>query len=330
MSSYIFKGISVPTHSCILAALSPYLSERISASPSPLSGQKHQLRLYNMKGQTLLKLVGLLYSGEMEVKGSEEQSEVLSAACQFGIIDLVDGQNYVGMKEGKAQKKKIENTHIRAGKEATDLSLGKTLSVSTGTQTVEMKLSSSFSPSRENNPPTQQPASPVTQNMDLSIMLQPQNTFDKHLSSTGSPIPSLPSGAPNEGEPTLGWSSNSITHPTTTSVWYRNTVDLPICLNGDVNSQTSEEHSSCMHSTEIQEDRILMGVEDEQTDVMTADKNETRDQPKYSNRDEAVWQETGRSTEKKCAHAGRKNLAKMKQTEQMVETTQISIKVRSH
>ncbi|XP_035515443.1 uncharacterized protein LOC118326536 [Morone saxatilis] len=88
------EGISVPTHSCILAALSPYLSQKLSASPPPPSGQKRQLQLQAVKAQTLLKLVGLLYSGEVEVKGSIEQNDVLSAARQFGITALVERQSF--------------------------------------------------------------------------------------------------------------------------------------------------------------------------------------------------------------------------------------------
>ncbi|XP_047434714.1 uncharacterized protein LOC125004267 isoform X2 [Mugil cephalus] len=87
------EGISVPTHSCVLAALSPYLSQKLSVSPSPPCGHKRQLQLRTVNAQTLLKLVGLLYSGELVVKGSNEQVEVLAAAHQFGITDLVEGQN---------------------------------------------------------------------------------------------------------------------------------------------------------------------------------------------------------------------------------------------
>ncbi|XP_019744742.1 uncharacterized protein LOC109527329 isoform X2 [Hippocampus comes] len=62
------EGISVPTHSCVLAAFSPYLSQKLSSTPSPPSGEKRQLHLQSLKAHTLLKLVGLLYSGELEVK----------------------------------------------------------------------------------------------------------------------------------------------------------------------------------------------------------------------------------------------------------------------
>ncbi|RVE75834.1 hypothetical protein OJAV_G00002860 [Oryzias javanicus] len=84
------EGISVPTHSCILAALSPYFSQRLSSS-SPPSGQKHLLKLHTVTAHILLKLVRLMYSGELEVKGNEEKSELLEAASQFGFSNLVEG-----------------------------------------------------------------------------------------------------------------------------------------------------------------------------------------------------------------------------------------------
>ncbi|TMS22961.1 BTB/POZ domain-containing protein 18 [Larimichthys crocea] len=105
------EGISVPAHSCVLAALSPYLSEKLSASPPPPSGQKRQLQLRTVKAQTLLKLVGLLYSGELEVKGSVEQNDVLSAVRQFGIADLVERQKDLGTNEGDETEKELCELH---------------------------------------------------------------------------------------------------------------------------------------------------------------------------------------------------------------------------
>ncbi|XP_053711427.1 uncharacterized protein LOC128753622 isoform X2 [Synchiropus splendidus] len=81
-------GISIPTHSCVLAALSPYLSERLSATAPPPFGHKRHLQIQSITAATLLKLVGLLYSGKMEVIGSDESNDVLAAARQFGIKSL--------------------------------------------------------------------------------------------------------------------------------------------------------------------------------------------------------------------------------------------------
>lgn len=328
-SPALCTGISVPTHSCILAALSPYLSQRLSASLSPPSGQKRQLKLQTVKAQTLLKLVGLLYSGEVEVKGSVEQNDVLSAACQFGITDLVRGQKELGMKEGEPQKKscwscrernesrKMQDAQVQAemaGRRAIDCPVGKTSSISTGTQTVkagENTADSSLSYSGQ----TKQPASPGAQNLDFSITLKPQNiSLDKYFYSTcSSPSPSMPSGAPSNGESTLDQSFDSVTNPTTTSAWPI-TVTFPVSLNDDLIPQ---EDGSCQQSKQQKKA--------EQTKAKTAGKRENAEQPSYTNRDRALG--VGKGTEKKFAHGGRKSLAKMKRMRQTIETTQISIKV---
>ncbi|TNN46460.1 BTB/POZ domain-containing protein 18 [Liparis tanakae] len=107
--------ISVPTHSCILAALSPYLSQKLSASPPPPSGEKRELCLQAVTARTLLKLVGLLYSGEVEVKGSAEQNDLLAAACRFGIAHLVEGQ--AGARAGEGSR---QNGRVRSRREEED------------------------------------------------------------------------------------------------------------------------------------------------------------------------------------------------------------------
>lgn len=342
ISPTLCTGISVPTHSCILAALSPYLSQRLSASLPPPSGQKRQLRLQSVTAQTLLKLVGLLYSGEVDVKGSVEQNDVLSAAHQFGITDLVEGQKDVRMKEGEPQKKscwscrerrgsrEMQDAQVQAemaGRRAMDCPVGSKSSVSTGTQTVkagENTTGSSFSHSGQTKPPTQQPASPGAQSLDFSIALKPQNiTLDKYFYSTCSSLsPSMFSGAPSNGESTLDQSSDSVTNPTTTSAWSNN-VTFPVSLNDDSNSLIPQEDGSCQQSSEFG-DRIEMGSA-EQANAKTALERENAERPSSADRNEVLGVENG--TER-FAHVGRKSLASMKRMQQTIETTQISIKVR--
>ncbi|XP_055013754.1 uncharacterized protein LOC129410257 isoform X2 [Boleophthalmus pectinirostris] len=84
------EGISIPTHSSVLAALSLHLSHRLSTSSPPPAVQKHTLQLHTLKPHILLKLIGLLYSGELEVSGVVEQRDVLAAAHLFGLPDLVE------------------------------------------------------------------------------------------------------------------------------------------------------------------------------------------------------------------------------------------------
>ncbi|XP_044044820.1 uncharacterized protein LOC122872861 isoform X2 [Siniperca chuatsi] len=339
------EGISVPTHSCILAALSPYLSQKLSASPSPPSGQKRQLHLQAVKAQTLLKLVRLLYSGELEVIGSVEQNDVLSAARQFGITDLLEGQKDGGMKEGELQEKsfgscrernesrKMQDAQVLAempGRRDTDSPIEKRSCVSTGTQTVkagEKTVCRSFTHSGQTKPPTPEPGSSVAPSLDFFMSSQPQNiTLEKNVCSTSfPPVPSMPSGAPSDGESTLDGSSDSVTDPKSTSALSSNVMTFPISLNDNSNSPTPREEFEFGDSIQVlaKEGTGLEGGK-------MADNRENREQPSHANRDEVLGEEKGNSTEKRHAHAnvGMKSLAKMKQMQRMVETTQISIKVK--
>lgn len=100
-----------------------------------------------MTAQTLLKMVGLLYSGEMEVKGSLEKDEVMYAARQFGITNLVEGQ---------------QDGHFDHGQAAADCPHLKTRGVSVGTQTPRAEENTADIPlshSGQNHPPVTVPSS---------------------------------------------------------------------------------------------------------------------------------------------------------------------------
>lgn len=155
------EGISVPTHSCVLAALSPQLSERLSGSQPSALGQRHKVRLDTMTAQTLLKLVGLLYSGEVEVRGSLEKDEVLYAARQFGITDLVEGRKDVWEKEGQPQEdtcRKLQGGLFETRKTAAGCPVSKTPGVSVGTQTVDADVA--LVRPGQSHPPLTVPSSP--------------------------------------------------------------------------------------------------------------------------------------------------------------------------
>ncbi|XP_061684775.1 uncharacterized protein LOC133505609 [Syngnathoides biaculeatus] len=140
-------GISVPTHSFVLAALSPYLSQRLSDTPSPPSGQKLQLQLEPLKAHTLLKLVGLFYSGELVVQGSLEQSDLMDAIQTFGITPLVERPRNAVRTDEQPQRNHVgsfsecsriikDTLHIEtAGRKVTDRSIERRSYVSMGTQT---------------------------------------------------------------------------------------------------------------------------------------------------------------------------------------------------
>ncbi|KAJ8015581.1 hypothetical protein DPEC_G00027600 [Dallia pectoralis] len=83
-------GVSVPTHSCVLSALSPQLSRALASSSTTPPGQSRLLEFQAFGGDSLLKLVGLLYSGEMMGEGEEERQDAITAAAWLGIQGLVE------------------------------------------------------------------------------------------------------------------------------------------------------------------------------------------------------------------------------------------------
>ncbi|TDH16532.1 hypothetical protein EPR50_G00020290 [Perca flavescens] len=352
------EGISVPTHSCILAALSPYLSQKLSASPSPPSGQKRQIQLQALKAQTLLKLVALLYSGKLEVKGSGEQNDVLSAARQLGITDLVEGQEKGGGEEGEPQENSLgccrekaeagggrnesgemQDAQVQtemAEKRDTDSPIEKRSCVSTGTQTVragEKMVGSSSTQSGQTKPPTPEPACSEAQSLGFSMSVQcPDVTHDKHLFSTPClPFSSMHSGARSDGQSTLDRSSDSVTNPTSTSALPSSAMTLPISLNNDSNAPTPQEDGANQQSSEVGDSVQVFtkegtGLEDGETNGKTAEHRTNIEQP--SNRDEMLGKEKGKPTGRRRTHFGIKNMAKMKRMQTIMNATQISVKVK--
>ncbi|XP_051276904.1 uncharacterized protein LOC127375108 [Dicentrarchus labrax] len=84
------EGVSVPAHSCILSAISPDISSALSSTPPPPAGQSRLLEFRALGARTLLRMVRLLYSGEMAGEGEEEKQEAISAAARLGIHGLVE------------------------------------------------------------------------------------------------------------------------------------------------------------------------------------------------------------------------------------------------
>ncbi|XP_050922978.1 uncharacterized protein LOC108885748 [Lates calcarifer] len=355
------EGISVPTHSCILAALSPYLSQKLSASPSPPSGQKHRLQLQPVKAQTLLKLVGLLYSGQLEVKGSVEHDDVLAVARQFGIADLVEGQKDEGMNVAELQEKrrslgrfrengrqaeesrwrdenrKMQDAQVQAemvGRRDTDSPIEKRSCISIGTQTVKAgeKSVGSFIILSGQATPLSPESELKAQSLDFSVMLQPQSlTLDKQFCSTSCPgIYSMDKGAPSDGESPLNQSSGCVINPTSTPALFGETLTFPISLIDDSESPSREEGSGHQQSSESGDS--LQALAEERTELengkrngMTADDRGDTEQPSQADIDEMPGEESTKST---VRHVGTKNMAKMKEMQQMMETTQISIRVK--
>lgn len=101
----------MPAHSCVLSALSPQLSCALSSTPPPPSGQSRLLDFQAIKACALLRLVGLLYSGEMMGEGEVERQEAISAAARLGIHDLVE----VGKRDGKEGREEEETLQREVG-----------------------------------------------------------------------------------------------------------------------------------------------------------------------------------------------------------------------
>ena len=301
---------------------------------SPPRGQKRQLRLQALKSQTLLKLVSLLYSGELEVKGGVEQEDVLSVARKFGITDLVQGLEHLEEKQRNEsrtmQDAQVQNEMAERRDQESPSRMGKCVSI--GTQTAENIVGGYFTQSTQTEHPTPGPLSSRVQSMDFS--LQSQNiTLDKHFCSTSCPhIPTMHIQTQSNGESTLDCPSDSEENPT--PALSSNVVTFPISLNVDSISLAPQEvaahqqSSKCENTLQVlAKDGTKKGSEDGKTNGKRGDNKENAEQP--SHRDEMIRQGKGKSTLKRLAHVASKSMSKMKQVHHMMETTQISIKVRS-
>ncbi|XP_047222641.1 uncharacterized protein LOC124868997 isoform X2 [Girardinichthys multiradiatus] len=330
------EGISVPTHSCVLAALSPYLSQSLSATPSPPLGQMRRLHLQAVTAQTLLKLVGLLYSGELEVKSCEEQNDMLAAAHRFGISDLALGCGDEGRKgeellERRERVRTEEGTQLHKSVKMQDAQVQAEMSgrtdddphvkgksfVSIGTQTVNSSLMSAASPGHlcgQATPPALQCVSSVA---TVSTSLQPENITQFSFAS----YPTIHS----DPESTAGQSSDCLIYPSFPSASSRYIETLPTSLKADARSPRSHKKNNCKQSPKSGEsvsDQHRSGQEDGNANVDGGTSAQLR----------GVCRERilGGEKEKRNSHfIGRgKNLEKMKQTEQVMKTAQIPFKVK--
>lgn len=98
-------GMSVPVHSCILAAFSPFLYRELSTSPSYPMGPRRLIRVPAIGAQALLKLISYLYSGEMKGLGPTEHDDVKAAFIRLGMSHLIhkfeeDSRQWRGVDRG--------------------------------------------------------------------------------------------------------------------------------------------------------------------------------------------------------------------------------------
>lgn len=280
------------------------------ASPSPPFGQKRHLKLHTVKAKTLLKLVALIYSGEVEVNVGVEQNDLLAAAAKFGITDLVEGQKQEGVAErcpqrvngqspwGSCQSREgAQDAQVQA-----EISVGKTASAL----------------DRQEGRSEHVPA----QNVDFCVTLAPQNLNIEDNSNTlrSERIPS--SGLASGGDPELNCTFNSITN--CAAPWPVNVATTS--FDRDSNGWLHKGGGEQLQSPALSD---MMESESEDQDAVPDVAEEGRTNAGQPKRAEVPQVERAKSTEERSPLAGRKNLELIKQMAQMVESTQISIKVKS-
>lgn len=278
------------------------------ASPSPPFGQKRHLKLHTVKAKTLLKLVALIYSGEVEVNVGVEQNELLAAAVKFGITDLVEGQKQDGVAERCHQRVNgqsfWDSCQSREGAQdaqvQADIAVGKTASAL------------DWEEGRSEHVPAQ--------NVESCVTLAPQNLNVKDNSNTlcSERIPS--SGLARGGDPELNCTFNT----DCATPWPVNmaTTSFDRDSNGWLREGGGEQLQSPARSD-------MMESESEDQDAVPDVAEEGRTNAEQPKRAEVPEVERAKSTEERSPLAGRKNLELIKQMAQMVESTQISIKVKS-
>lgn len=316
------QGISIPAHACILAALSPYLSERLSTSPT--FGQKRHLKLHTVKAQTLLKLVALIYSGEVEVSMGVEQSDLLSAAIKFGITDLVEGQKQAGLEERCHQS--VNCRTCRGCSEGT----GGVQDAQVHTKMVERRVLDSqvrvtscasagavemCSPDQEEGPSEYMPPP----NVDFCVTLAAQNpNIGENSNTLCSPRnPSIFSESASDDESDLDHSLDSITNPSPPL-----SVNVASTSCGrDSNGRVPQVGSDEPQLPALRDTTTLVSVDQKST---AEESGRSAEHPCSAKRAEVPGEEIAKSTE------GRRALTRGKDFDQiapMVESTQISIKV---
>lgn len=286
-----------------------------------------------MKAQTLLKLVALIYSGEVEVNVGVEQTDLLAAAIQFGITDLVEGQRRAGVeerchkrvscrscrgrREGRAGVRDAQVQAEMVGRRSlSDCPVSATSCASAGA--VEKTAST---PDQEEGPSEYTPA----QIVDFCVTPTPQNlNIDCSFTTLRSPqLPIIFSDSASDDESELNRSFDSITDPT--APW---SVDVATTsLDRDSNGSVPQGGSSELESPALR-DKIDSGSEDQDAARRVAEESRRRaEQPCSARRAEVPGEGRTKRLEERSGLAGRKNLDLMKQMAQMVKSTQISIKV---
>ncbi|XP_029622461.1 uncharacterized protein LOC115202450 [Salmo trutta] len=310
-------GLSVPAHSCVLAALSPYLSKALSNQSSPLpTGQRWPLKLQAVKAQTLLKLVDLLYSGELEGEGTMEQEEVMAAACKLGIGRLVEGWKDRG-REGEGERRcSLRDVGVQTEGGETQVDVGAL--VETGTQTVDCNggIYMTFLSPLPDALPTSTPSPPPL------LLVQSSSEGQQHTTHTAPPSQSpqimTPSSTPPSVKATVSCGTAPFrTHPRTSEPEVTNLSSSSVVLSGDIvaPSDDSDHPTTPREKSAVPECSVAENGVTERMEKM-------REQQLTPHSGRAEEGGTGECLERRGV-VGRKWL-----TGQRLENTQISIKVK--
>ncbi|XP_031670434.1 uncharacterized protein LOC109880711 [Oncorhynchus kisutch] len=309
-------GLSVPAHSCILAALSPYLSNALSNQSSPLpAGQRWPLKLQAVKAQTLLKLVDLLYSGELEGEGTMEQEEVMAAACKLGIGRLVEGWKDRGREGEGEEERRCSLRDVGVQTEGGETQVGALVEM--GTQTVDCNggIYMTF-------------LSPLPDALPTPLLLvQSSSEGQQHTTHTALPFLSpqimTPTSHPSSTPPSVKAPVNCgtapfRTHPQTSEPEVTNLSSSSVVLSGDMVTQGDDSD----HPTTPREESAVPECSVAENVVTERRMEKKREQQLTSHTGRAEEGGTGECLERRGV-VGRKWLSG-----QRLENTQISIKVK--
>lgn len=116
----------------MLSALSPVFCRAFANVPSLPVGQSRVIQLEAVGAHALMKLVGFVYSGEMEGESLDDQKEVIEIAYRLGFSNIMQcerkqvkrhqnktaGWREIGLQTEEGERKKDASVHILSEKQS--------------------------------------------------------------------------------------------------------------------------------------------------------------------------------------------------------------------
>lgn len=258
-----------------------------------------------------------------------EQNDLLAAAIEFGITDLVEGQKHVwveerghqrvncqnlwdncegreGVQDAQVRAEMVERRELKSPVRATSCTSAAAVGKTASTRDRE-ESSSEYMP---------------VQNVDSCVTSTPQNLNIEDISNTLRSELNPSSRSANDTDSELNCSFNSLTD--CTAPWSVNVATTS--FDRDSNGRLHQRGGDQLQSHAIAD---MMESESEDQDAVLDAAEESGTSAGKPKRAEVPQVERAKSTEERSPLAGRKNLNLIKQMAQMVESTQISIKVKS-